>query len=119
MATWKVIKEFPNYSISDEGQVRNNSRQKIKSFDTASNGYYRISLYKNGKRTTLAVHRLVATYFLDPPNDDLIAWSKTTKHGVVLVNHKDGNKSNNHVDNLEWCDGSYNVCHARSLGLCK
>lgn len=62
-------------------------------------------LYKNGKEKLLRVHRLVAMAFLPNPNN------------LPQVNHKDGNKQNNSVDNLEWCEQSDNMKHAYKNGL--
>ena len=62
-----------------------------------SNGYYYVVLYKNAKRASKTVHRLVAETFI--PNPD----------NLPEVNHKDENKLNNNVNNLEWCDNKYNV----------
>ena len=60
------------------------------------NGYYKVVLYKNNYRTTLGVHRLLALTFI--PNPD----------NLPQVNHKDENKLNNSIDNLEWCTCEYN-----------
>ena len=60
-------------------------------------GYQKVFLYKEGNGKAMQVHRLVAQAFL--PNTETLP----------MVNHKDENPSNNHVDNLEWCDARYNV----------
>lgn len=70
------------------------------------NNYYHVRLYKYGKAKLHLVHRLVATSFLQ--NID----NKTQ------INHIDGNKLNNNVDNLEWCTPSENIKHAFRIGLC-
>jgi hypothetical protein len=70
-----------------------------------SGGYPEVDLLLKGKVTTKRVHRLVAELFLDNPDD------------LPVVNHKDGVKSNIHVDNLEWCDYSHNNKHAYDTGL--
>lgn len=59
--------------------------------------YLRVSITKDGKATKYSVHRLVAMAFIPNPNN------------LPQVNHKDENKENNRVDNLEWCDGKYNI----------
>ncbi len=69
------------------------------------NGYPYVSLSKNGKRVTYTVHRIVALHFLDNPNN------------YPEVNHKDGDKSNNAVENLEWCTSSENKKHCFDIGL--
>lgn len=72
-----------------------------------SKGYIQIALYKNNKRHILLIHRLVAEAFIPNPNK------------LPQVNHKDGNKENNVLENLEWCDNSYNQTHAWAIGLQK
>jgi len=62
-------------------------------------GYMRISLTKDGKPKKLRVHRIVAEAFVDNPDPG----------NFIYVNHKDGDKTNNRADNLEWCDCSYNI----------
>jgi len=70
-----------------------------------NSGYYYITLCKDGRHCCLKVHRLVAMTFIDNPNN------------LLEVNHKDGNKLNNCVDNLEWCTHSENHKHSYSMGL--
>lgn len=74
-----------------------------------SKGYLSIDIRKDGKRHAVFVHRLVAMTFLINPNPVR----------MIQVNHKDGNKTNNSVDNIEWCDQSYNMRHAYRIGLMK
>lgn len=102
---WKVIEEFPNYEVSNTGLVRNSNERLMKTF--IQNGGYTVHTLtnkelKSAKRTT---HRLVALAFLPNPEN------------LPQVNHKDGNKLNNHVDNLEWCTGKHNSKHSYELGL--
>lgn len=73
---------------------------------TDSNGYPCVYLCFDGKRTAMNVHRIIANTFL---GDGCGA----------LVNHKDGCKSNNQIENLEWCTRSENMHHARETGLLK
>ena len=80
--------------------------KKIKSF-VMSNGYVYVYLYKNSKKKTLKVHRLVAETFLE------------NKENKKQVNHKDGVKTNNCVENLEWATQSENQRHAFVIGLNK
>lgn len=104
MENWKVIIEYPRYSVSDNGRVKNNSSNKIISQRQATNGYMRVNVRagteKYEKPITLSVHRLVAEYFL--PKVD----------GKEYVNHKDCDKTNNFVSNLEWCTAKENSIHA-------
>lgn len=102
MKMWKVIQGHFNYSISDDGYVKNNRTGKILKPSKTSNGYLKVSL--DGKR--LNVHRLVADAFLGHEE-------------TLQVNHKDGNKENNNVCNLEWCTPSENTIHAQKIGLKK
>lgn len=103
---WRKIEGFENYSVSDTGLVRNDDTGRDISRHN-SNGYLRVELRKNGRSSKRLVHRLVAIAFIDNP------------HGLPQVNHIDGNKQNNHVSNLEWCTGEYNVNHAIINGLIK
>ena len=104
MENWKVIKEYPRYSVSDNGRVKNNISGKIISQRQATNGYMRVNvrtgIEKYEKPITLSVHRLVAEYFL--PKID----------GKEYVNHIDCDKTNNNVANLEWCTAKENSIHA-------
>ena len=104
MERWSPI---PNthYSISSEGRVRNNETNKMKSMDATSDGYHKVDLYSNGKRTSVRVHRLVAEAFIPNPNK------------LPQINHIDGNKENNNVKNLEWVNNSQNMIHAYRTGL--
>lgn len=93
---WKNIDS--RYSISNLGRVKSNYANKeriLKSFQDIR-GYLKVDLRHEGKRKTMFVHRLVALAFI--PNPD----------NFKEVNHKDEDKENNCVDNLEWCDTKYN-----------
>lgn len=107
---WKDIAEYEGYyQISNLGNVRSLDRvvnytngriakykgQKV-AMNNRPNGYRKVNLYKDHKMKNLAVHRLVAETFIPNPNN------------YPSVNHKDENKTNNHVDNLEWCTSAYN-----------
>ena len=93
---WKEINE--KYSISNDGQVKNNKTQYILKGDLNCKGYKRVVLEPKGKHHF--IHRLVAEAFI--PNPD----------NKPQVNHKDGNKLNNHVSNLEWCTNAENTLHS-------
>ena len=98
---WKDIKGFEGlYQISNYGRVKNLRKNTIvKPFDNG--GYERVHLSKEGKSIKKLVHVLVAEHFIsEKPFPD------------AQVNHKDLNRKNNHVDNLEWCDVKTNVRHA-------
>lgn len=106
------IKGFEGkYMVSDDGRIyslldfAHRKRFKEKKQCLNKYGYKYVSLYANGVRTYMTVHRAVATAFLINQND------------YPQVNHKDGNKQNNNVSNLEWCTASENVQHAYDIGL--
>lgn len=90
---WKPIQGYENYLISSHGRIK--KKDKILS-PSLCHGYCRITLYKDGKRKSFLIHRLVALAFIPNPYD------------LPLINHKDENKENNQVDNLEWCTATYN-----------
>ena len=93
------IKNYPNYWIDDQGEVYNETTQKILTGSIGENGYKYYRLTKNGKKKMFYAHRLVAEAFLE-----------NTKN-LPVVNHKDGNKLNNTIDNLEWVSYSDNAKH--------
>lgn len=86
------------YEVSDEGYVYSTSR-KLKGHLSMPDdgGYSRVVLRKGGVAKNFRVHRLVAIAFIDNPNN------------LPQVNHIDGNKKNNHLSNLEWCDCKENI----------
>lgn len=99
---WKDIEGYEGlYQVSNLGRVRSlnyNHTGEIKLLkqDISHNGYKRAMLYKDGKMKRYLVHRLVAMTFISNPDD------------LPIVNHKDENKTNNNVNNLEWCTYKYN-----------
>lgn len=105
---WKVIQfngRFTNYSISNLGRVSGIRKDFITPV-TDKDGYLVFSLHLgNGYRVTAKIHRLVAEAFIPNPENK------------PEVNHKDGNKANPHVLNLEWSTGSENVQHAFDTGI--
>ena len=101
----KIIQDFPNYSLSNDGVVTNLTTNKTKTPTLGKNGYFVVHLYKNNTCKREYVHRLLATHFLPNPEN------KRT------VNHKDGDKTNNSLSNLEWNTDSENIKHAYENGI--
>ena len=99
---WKPI-EGIYYFISSFGRVRN-YKDEVMAQQLSMNGYSRCELYKDGSKKKYNIHRLVAKAFIDNPKN------------YEQVNHKDCVKTNNHVDNLEWCTPKQNVHHAIANG---
>ena len=102
---WKNIPNWEWYLINEQGEILNTRTNKLIKGDVNNIGYHRITLYNNGYKQRFFVHRLVATLFL--PNPD----------NLPKVNHIDGNKDNNDVNNLEWCTRTYNEHAARRTGI--
>ena len=108
--SWRPVVGADGYEISDLGRVRSSRagrKQRLMSpylnvFEKKET-HYAIKLIIGGKPKTRLVHRLVAEAFLDNPEN------------LGQVNHIDGNMLNNNANNLEWCDQSFNLLHARRI----
>ena len=109
---WRDIKGFDGYQVSNYGRVRTFNkvtsnaryatrhwRNRIIKQKVRKDNCHQVNLWKNGQDTTHYVHRLVAEAFLEKPSIKM------------TVNHKDGNRHNNHVDNLEWLSMADNIRH--------
>ena len=94
---WKIMKEHSNYEVSNLGKIKNKTTGRIRKTSINNKGYEQFIVYIDKKPKTFYVHRVVANNFLENFNN------------LPEVNHKDENKLNNCVDNLEWCDGCYNL----------
>lgn len=101
----REIAGYPGYYVYEDGRIQNRKRGTFLKQGKHKNGYRLVSLYHLGTPKGFIVHRLVAQAFI--PNPD----------GKPQVNHKDGNKENNHASNLEWMTASENQRHASAMGL--
>ena len=112
---WKDIDGYEGlYQVSNLGNVKSLAKfdrlgrfhkERILSTCDNGSGYLVVNLKHNGKQRMKTVHKLVANHFIYNPDNK------------PEINHKDGNKKNNRVDNLEWCNRSENVKHAFKTGL--
>ena len=110
---WKDIPNYDGlYKISNLGNVKSfntktNHKQPINLKQTMDrkNGYLTVSLCKDKVQKIYRVHRLVAEAFIPNPNN------------YPIINHKDGKKQNNNVNNLEWCTHQQNIIHSWENGL--
>ena len=100
---WESINGYENYEISDHGNVKNITTNKILKPSIDSVGYYHVDLYKNKIKTTSRIHRLVAQAFLTNHDDK------------SCIDHHDRNKLNNHISNLRYATLSENGMN-RSIG---
>ena len=96
--SWKQIEGY-HYSVSQDGRIRNDKTDKEKALRLNRYGYPVVDLYKYGKRKHCQVHRLVADAYI--PNPD----------NKPQINHKDGIKTNNNIQNLEWATAKENMRH--------
>ena len=105
---WKPINNFINYEISTKGRVRNKETHYIIAQQLSSSGYMTVRLRRHSgdeEKPCLNVHRLVAETFIPGGSSEL------------QVNHIDGDKLHNNVENLEWCTRKENAQHAMRMGL--
>lgn len=114
MTEWKPVLGYEGlYEVSNDGRVRSLDRKDRMGRDrigrelaqgNINTGYRKVDLKHNGKKSSKTVHRIVCDAFLGTAPD-------------MWVNHKDGDKNNNHLSNLEWVTPSDNHRHAYSTGL--
>ena len=99
--------KYEGYFVDELGNVYSNKYGDIRKLkpNTTRGGYYKVVLREKGKAITIDVHRLITETLIDNPNN------------LRVVNHIDGNKLNNHISNLEWCNQSDNHRHSYELGL--
>ena len=101
----KEVPGYENYIIYDNGDLYNKNNGKLLNGTIRLSGYKQYRLSKNNKKVSFYAHRLVAEAFLPNPNN------------LPIVNHKDGNKLNNDISNLEWASYSENCHHAHKNKL--
>ena len=103
---WRKIERCPNYSINKAGQIRNDKTGKIKSqYINKDNGYPTVDLYENNKSHKVTVHRLLAEAFIPNPENK------------PCIDHKDGNRQNNSLNNLRWATYSENNSRFNTIGI--
>lgn len=98
---WTDIKNYPNYLISSYGRIMNKRTKRLLKLYINHNGYYNVNLWKNNKGKTLQVHPLIYSNF-----------TKDYDLKNYVINHKDGNKQNNQISNLEKITYQENNFHA-------
>jgi hypothetical protein len=103
---WKKIDGY-NYSISKNGEVRNDETNILKKIWLSRTGYYSLGLCKNSKDKKFKLHRLLALAFIPNPDDK------------PCVDHKDGNPKNNKLENLRWCTIQENTRNMKGHGKYK
>lgn len=98
---WKRVTGFEDvYEISDSGLLRNHRTGRIRKPQSHKDGYQLVVLHHNTRKSSTTIHRLVATHFVENPNN------------YPMVNHRDLDKANNDHTNLEWCTHLMNMQHA-------
>lgn len=105
---WRSVKGYEGlYEVSSFGQVRSLGHMKrIRAQYTTECGYKTLQLYRNNRPKAFKVHRLVAAAFIGDPPD-----------GCTDTNHKNGIKTDNRAENLEWCTRTQNMAHAMEIGI--
>lgn len=96
---WRIVDEYDHYEVNKKGEIRHRVRKQVLKPRLNPGGYAYVSFNIRGHRKNFAIHRIVAKAFIPNPND------------YPEINHKDYNRANNCVDNLEWVNSSQNKQH--------
>lgn len=105
---WRDIPGYEGeYQVSNKGLVKSLKTNRLLKLSISNSGYARCALSKKGVVKVYLVHRIVAQVFIPNPNN------------LPQVNHRDENKLNNSVNNLEWCTASYNYWYGSNPNRCK
>lgn len=103
---WVKVSRNANYSISEGGEIRNDVTGRTKKpYTNKRNGYLYVDLYENNKSVKLPVHRLIAEAFIPNPESK------------PCIDHKDGNRQNNAIENLRWATYSENNSRFGTIGI--
>ena len=105
---WKVLPSDPHYAVSDDGQIKSLRKNQVLTPKKNHDGYLRIQLWDHCRCRFVSLHRLIAEAFLPPPAPD-----------AIVINHKNGDKTDNRASNLEWVTQQENIRHAWRTGLSK
>lgn len=106
MEKWAKIPGY-DYEISSLGRVRNLNTGRIKVNCIEKVWYFTVGLFKNGIGRTHRIHRLIMEAFVPNPESH------------KYINHKNGIKTDNRIENLEWCTQKHNISEAYKIGLCQ
>ena len=105
MEKWKKVEHLDKYLISNKGRLKNEKTGRILKTKVNKRGYLCNTISVNGKIMVVKIHRLMAISFIPNPENK------------ITVNHIDGNKTNNNINNLEWATYSENNLHAYLIGI--
>lgn len=112
---WKDVVDYEEvFMVSNLGNLYSKRSKREVKQTILKSGYASCATRIGGRKgiaKCFRVHMLVANAFLDSPSQEQLAWAKDSHYGVVYVNHIDGDKTNNKVNNLEWVTAKENSMH--------